>query len=193
VLALLVSARDPTAAGAECPNERTIETLLEDIGKPVDFSFSEDFARERQIAQELTHAMSSEGIGVALEDINGDGRSDILALNTEACGTLGCSFQILINDGEKGWRLLPDGLLLSADLSVLKTKHHGYNDFGLYRHSSFGATLKEETIMILRFDGERYFGYCKREKAHNLKENVEIVSTSIYDERLQQWRLVDKR
>ncbi len=151
-----------TAAG-DAPNARAIQSILDASEKPVEFVFSGKYGRQREIVRRILNISEMEDvtgrkadIGIALEDLNGDGRAEILGFVEHAgwCGSRGCAFEVLAKNKDNIWRSILS-VTTYQDISILETKNHGYYDFRFgTRCIELSPTCRGRSTW--RFDGRRY-------------------------------------
>jgi len=164
----------------EALDQKSVRSMIDgESTPPLMFVYERKYEEERQIVRRITNVGEYEEfhkethgrarIGIALVDLNGDGRPDILAcLHHFAFDTSGdCVLLVCINQPDGSWQRVlwqPTG---GTDIFILSTKQLGHRNIvfqGLCRPLTPGTereSCKERTVYL--FDGHEYRSFLKAE------------------------------
>jgi hypothetical protein len=78
---------------------------------------------------------------------------------------------------------------IGAAMIMLNTKSHGYYDIR-FDTETFDPNKKAETRNVLRFGGRTYRPYVTRTRVYDYREETETISTSLFNGRTKEWRVV---
>lgn len=199
----------PNVEPCDLVNIQVIESAFEAKGRPVEYSYSEEFEKERQIVRriisiryngEIDGHQEKPRIGIAMVDLNNDGADDILAVvdSEMLFGRIGCIGVAVINQGGGKWQELY-GMPRCVYSAVMPTRHRGYSDLLVHgpikEYDDLERAWKKtgESKIICRFDGLSYQEYLKRDRRIDPATGLETVSTWMSDMRFKPWRLIDER
>lgn len=91
---------------------------------------------------------------VELEDVDGDGKQELLLACPDLCGATGnCPYKLYVS-GNGCWRDVGPDDMGGSIISVAKSQHHGLKD--IHQYWKGGCVGREGTWAELHFDGTRY-------------------------------------
>lgn len=186
-------------------NIYTIESFLDATGTSIKFSDSKEYDREIQLVRKITNIAESEkssigaskeaNIRIALEDINDDGKKEILAyiIQEEWCGRGGgyCTFLVLHQDKDGNWK---EWWQTSSyeDITILNTKHNSYHDL-LFKEEYISQKETTKKIFIMRFDGKHYMPILKKEEKYEPTTQIEKITKWKFNKEKGKWEVIDKK
>ncbi len=183
-------------------DKQLIESPFEAKVKPIEFSSSKEYDRERHIVRKIKDMAESEKysagaikkatIRIAIEDINNDGIKEILSyiVQSEWCSGngRGCTFLVLQKNGVGKWEKLFE-TLTNENIGILATKNDGYHDL-IFKDSIADSQKKEELLWIWRWDGQQYNPYMKRRIIYDFVTKVEKLISWRWDLNSKSWNIV---
>ncbi|MBF0529875.1 MAG: hypothetical protein HQK55_11520 [Deltaproteobacteria bacterium] len=185
----------------ETMSVKKIESLFTNQGKQIEFSNSKIYNHEIQLIRNVTKIYKSEAksdgsrkyadIGIALIDLNGDGRKEILAYIQQfdfcSFGGSGCMFMIVKFDNDN---CLKELLFVQVPdmIFILPTRHNGFFDLAFRYDNTYPTEASK--IVIWRYNSKKYDACYSQEKKVDLYNRITTITISYFDVNKQSWNAI---